>query len=227
MIQITNLSKSYGKTIGINNFSYNFEQGSIYGLIGPNGAGKTTIIKLITQFLKKDSGEIVKRFDNNTMLNNISYFPDFEVFIPGSVKNNIKFFTMTYTDTDFDLLNKIIDLFDINLNDKVSSLSSGQKKAFRFALTISRKTKAYIFDEPFANIDIDSRSKFIDLIFEHIDIENSVVIISSHELHDMDSLLDEVLLIKNSELIDTANVEHIKANSKQSLTDWYLEQIRL
>jgi len=225
MIKVTNLSKSYGKNIGLSNFSYDFEQGYIYGLIGPNGAGKTTLIKLITEFLKKDKGEIVKNFDRDTMLNNISYFPDFEVFIPGSVKKNIDFFTLTYADTDFELLKRTINMFEINIKDKVSDLSTGQKKAFRFALTIARKVKAYILDEPFANIDIDTRSKFIKLIFENIDIENSVVIISSHELHDMDSLLDEVLLIKNSELITSANADEIRQSSSLSLSEWYLKNI--
>lgn len=227
MIKINNLSKFYGKKTGIQNFSFEFKTGNIYGLVGPNGAGKTTLIKLITQFLKIDTGEIIRNFDNNTMLNNISYFPDFDVFIQGSVKKNIEFYNLTYDDTNMKLLRELIMDFDINERDKISSLSAGQRKALRFALTISRKTSVYIMDEPFANIDIDLRSKFISLIFEYIDIENSVVIISSHELHDMDSLLDEVLLIKKSKLLNTANVEDIKANSKQSLTDWYLNQIRV
>ena len=71
MIEVKNLTKAYGKNKGINDFTYDFQKGMIYGICGPNGAGKTTLLKLLTQFLRKDSGSIIKNFENNTMLNNI------------------------------------------------------------------------------------------------------------------------------------------------------------
>ena len=125
-----------------------------------------------------------------------------------------------------DIIDYILDLFRIELKDKISSLSTGQKKALRFALTISRKTSVYIMDEPFANIDIDTRTKFKKLIFDYIDIENSLVIISSHELHDMDSLLDEIILIKESQFITSANVDNIKSSTSESLAEWYITNIQ-
>lgn len=223
MIKINNLNKSFGNKKGISDFCFDFKSGNIYGLIGPNGAGKTTLIKLITNFLKKDSGEITKNFEKNDMLQNISYAPDFDVFIPGSVQKNINFFNLTYEDTDTELLYKIINNFKIDLTDNVSKLSKGKRKALRFALTISRKVKVYILDEPFSGIDITTRAIFIKLIIKHVDIESSIVIISSHELHDMDNLLDYVLLINDSKLVDSQKVENIKKELNLSLFDWYLE----
>lgn len=225
MIKIKGLTKKFKETPGITDFDFNFNSGNIYGLCGPIGAGKTTLIKLITEFLKKDSGDIIRDFSNNEMLHNISYFPDFEIFVPGTVKKNIEFFTLTYNDTDMDLLYKLLNEYEIDFKDRIDELSTGKKKALRYALTISRNVKVYIMDEPFANIDIKTRKQFSDDLFKHVDIENSIVIISSHELHDMDSLLDEVLLIKESQLIKNVSVEDIKSKEGLSLADWYLKEV--
>ena len=78
---------------------------------------------------------------------------------------------MTYNEINTDIIDYILELFRIEPKDKISSLSTGQKKALRFALTISRTTSVYIMDEPFANIDIDTRTKFKKLIFDYIDID--------------------------------------------------------
>ena len=129
---------------------------------------------------------------------------------------------MTYNEINTDIIDYILELFRIEPKDKISSLSTGQKKALRFALTISRTTSVYIMDEPFANIDIDTRTKFKKLIFDYIDIENSLIIVSSH---DMDSLLDEIILINESQFLASENVENIKSSTSESLAEWYITQI--
>jgi len=221
MIRTNNLTKLYSPTKGINDFSFNFEKGNVYGLIGPNGAGKTTLIKLITNFIIKDSGDIIKNFEDNTMLKNISYMPEFNILIPGNVKKNIEFFTMTYEDMNYETLYKVLKTFEIDLKDNVKSLSTGKIKALHFALTISRNTKVYIFDEPFSGIDVITRKKIVNEILKEVNIEDSTIIISSHELHDMDQLLDEVILLDKSEMITSKSVEAIKEENK-SLYDWFL-----
>ena len=221
MIKTQNLTKTYGKDKGITDFTYDFSKGNVYGLIGPNGAGKTTLIKLITNFIYKQKGTLVKEFKNNERLKNISYMPEFNMLVPGSVKQNIDFFSLTYDDLDKDTLYDILKTFDINLKDKVKDLSTGKSKALRFALVASRKTEVYIFDEPFSGIDVITRKKIVTEIIQKLPIEDSIVIISSHELHDMDQLLDVVLLLDKSYLIENREVESIKAENK-SLYDWYV-----
>jgi ABC-2 type transport system ATP-binding protein len=222
MIKINNVTKTYGESKGITNFNYDFEKGQVYGLIGPNGAGKTTLIKLITNFIFKQKGSIEKDFEKNEGLHNISYMPEFNMLVPGTVKQNIDFFSLTYDDLDKQVLDDILATFDIEPKMKVKDLSSGKSKAFRFALVASRKTKVYIFDEPFSGIDVITRKKIVTEIIQKLPIEESVVIISSHELHDMDQLLDVVLLLDKSHLIDDKPVETIKAGN-QSLYDWFVE----
>lgn len=221
MININNLTKLYSPKKGISNFTYNFEKGNVYGLIGPNGAGKTTLIKLLTNFVFKDEGYIEKNFENNEMLKNISYMPEFNILIPGTVKKNIEFFTMTYSDMNYDTLYNVLETFEIDLKDNVKKLSTGKVKALHFALTISRDAKVYIFDEPFSGIDVITRKRIVNEILKEVDIEDSTVIISSHELHDMDQLLDEVILLDKSEMITSKSVESIK-EEKKSLYEWFL-----
>lgn len=226
MINIEKLTKNYGRDKGITDFSYNFEKGNVYGLIGPNGAGKTTLIKLLVNFINKDKGSITKNFDKNDRLNNISYMPDFDILVHGSVKKNIEFYNLTYKDMDLEVLHKTLDKFEIDLNDKVKSLSTGKSKAFRFALCISRKVKVYILDEPFSGIDVMTRTDIVEDIIREIDIEESIVIISSHELHDMDQLLDYVLLIDKSKLLVSKSVESIKEEDNESLYTWFIETVK-
>lgn len=226
MINITELTKNYGKNKGITDFNYRFEKGNVYGLIGPNGAGKTTLIKLLVNFINKDNGQIEKNFDKNDRLNNISYMPDFDMLIHGSVQKNIEFYNLTYQDMDMDVLNKVLAKFEIDVKEKVKNLSTGKAKALRFALCISRKVKVYILDEPFSGIDVITRTMIVEDIISEINIEESLVIISSHELHDMDQLLDYVLLIDNSKLVISKSVEKIKEEDNESLYSWFIETVK-
>lgn len=226
MIELKNVTKLYGVNKGIEEFDFHFEKGNVYGLIGPNGAGKTTLIKLLVNFIHKDDGVITKNFSNNTMLHNISYMPEFNMLIPGTVQKNIEFFSLTYDDMDFDVLYRVLEKFKISLDEKASKLSTGKSKAFRFALTISRKVDVYIFDEPFSGIDVITRKEIVDDIIKEVDILNSLVIISSHELHDMDQLLDHVLLIDQARLVTSKSVEEIKSEDHQSLYDWFVNEVK-
>jgi len=222
---MNNVTKLYGKGKGIKDINLELEKGNVYGLIGPNGAGKTTLIKVLTNFILKDSGEVLKDFDKNDMLNNISYLPEFNLLIPGTVKKNIDFFTMTYEDCNIEKLHKILDTFEISMKDNVRSLSTGKSKALRFALCVCRDVKVYILDEPFSGIDVITRKKIVTEILQEVDIEESVVLVSSHELHDMDSLLDYVLLMNGAELRNIKKVEDIKREANQSLYEWYVSEL--
>ncbi len=225
MINLQNVTKEYGENKGVNNFTYRFEEGNVYGLIGPNGAGKTTLIKLITNFIYKDAGTIEKNFDRNERLYNISYMPDFNTFVPGTVKRNIEFFNLTYRDINLEKIYSILSKFEIELTDKVIKLSTGKRKALSFALCVSRDVKVYIFDEPFSGIDVITRKMIVEDIINEIDLENSLVIISSHELHDMDQILDHVILINRASLIKSISVDEIKENN-ESLYEWFLENAK-
>lgn len=223
MINIRNLTKSYGKNKGIKDFTFSFEKGTVYGLIGPNGAGKTTLIKCITNMISKDSGEIEKNFENNELLYNISYMPDFNYFVPGSVKKNIDFFKISYDDINMEVLEDLLTKFQIDFSDKVRKLSTGKQKALKFSLCVSRDTKVYVLDEPFSGIDVVTRKRICDDIINVVDLENSLMIISSHELHDMDSILDHIVLLDHANMKQSIDVESIK-HDNQSLYDWFIAQ---
>lgn len=234
MIYVKNLNKHFNgdknkysvdENKGISDFTYHFEKGNVYGLIGPNGAGKTTLIKLLVNFIHKESGSIEKHFEKNERLHNISYMPDFNMLLSGTVERNIEFFNLSYDDLDRELLDRLLQKFELNLKDKTNQLSTGKVKALRFALCISRKAKVYILDEPFSGIDVITRKMIMDEIVSEIDIAESLVIVSSHELHDMDQLLDQVLLIDHSRLIRDVSVEKIREESNQSLYEWFITEV--
>lgn len=224
MIEIKNLTKKFKKDSekGLSDFSLTFEKGSIYGLLGPNGSGKTTLLKLVTGFIEKDYGEIKRTFENSRRLNNISYMPEFDFLLSGTVKKTRDFFDVAYGDFDFELFDSLLKELEIDLKEKVKSLSTGKNKALRFALCVSRKTAVYLFDEPFANIDVFNRKKMIKIILNHLDIEKSLVIIASNEIHYLDTFIDYAVVLKKSRLLAHGVTDKIKEETNLSLHDWFI-----
>lgn len=224
MIEIKNLTKNFKKDPekGVSDFSLTFEQGNIYGLLGPNGSGKTTLLKLVTGFIEKDFGEIKRTFKNSKRLNNISYMPEFNFLLEGTVKKTRDFFDVAYGDFDFELFDSLLEKLKIGLKEKVNKLSTGKNKALRFALCISRKTAVYLFDEPFANIDVFNRKIMIEFILNHLDIENSLVIIASNEIHYLDTFIDYAVVLKKSRLLAHKVTDKIKEETNLSLHDWFI-----
>jgi ABC-2 type transport system ATP-binding protein len=173
MIKINNLNKYYGKHRGIEDVSFEIKEGELLGLIGPNGAGKTTTIRILTGFLKPDSGEALidgkkMPYDVDFVKENIGYIPG-EVNFYGDMKISefLEFNRSFYKNIDKEYEKEIIDLLGIEVNKKFKALSLGNKKKVAILQALVHKPKYLILDEPTNGLDPLVQQKFYDLIKRH------------------------------------------------------------
>ncbi len=206
MIQIKNLSFGYKKNKYLfDDLSLHIPMGNIYGLLGRNGAGKTTLLKQIAGLLFPSKGECIV-FDKPAherlpeVLNDIYFIPE-EFQLPSITMNAFtKLHSAFYPKFDLVLLNKYLNEFEINDNAKLTSLSYGQKKKFLIAFGLATRTRILILDEPTNGLDIPSKSQFRRIIASSMDEDRSIII-STHQVRDLASLIDHIIILEGGKVI--------------------------
>lgn len=224
-LEIQNLTKFYGKFPVIQDINLSLDKGKIIGLCGENGAGKTTIIKMIVGLLKDYKGSI-KVNGNPIGLETkakISYQPD-RLTLPKTLTG--KKAAMQYSDfyEDFDprTLEELFVKLKLDADMPISKMSKGMVEKFQLALTLSRKADIYIFDEPIAGVDPASRDSIIETILGHY-AQNSLLIISTHLIQDIESVLDEVIFVKAGKVLLHRNCDDLREEKNQSIDEIFRE----
>jgi ABC-2 type transport system ATP-binding protein len=225
LLETKNLSKGFLNKKAVNDITLSIEQGKIYGLLGPNGSGKTTFMKMVAGLLHPTSGTIL--VDGNpvgTESKKVTVYMSTDNFIFKymKVKNVKSFFVDFYEDFDGEKFDKLLDYMDLDMDMKVSSLSTGMAAKLKIAASLSRKAKIYMLDEPLNGIDLVAREKIINTIVESANEGNSILI-SSHLVDEMEKILDEVVFIKAGEIVLKGNAEIVREQRGKSIVDLYKE----
>lgn len=225
MLQIEGLVKRFASKAAVDHVSLQLEQGKIYGLLGPNGSGKTTLMKLVSGLLKPSEGQIsVDGHDiGEKSKAAISYMPtENYIYEFMKVKMVRNYFKDLYKDFDVDTFNRLIMELDIKEEDKVGSLSSGQKNRLKLAVSLARRAKLVMLDEPLNGIDLISREKIIKCIINEAD-ETQTILISSHLVNEIEQILDEVIMIKDGEIMLKGDSDDLRSERSMSITGIYKE----
>lgn len=229
IVEAKNIVKKYGSKTVLDDISFQIKPGTIVGLASPNGSGKTTIIKLIADFLTLEGGEITvdgKKAGPETKAL-ISYLPDHDLFgNDDKVKTAVKFYNDYHKDFDAEKCRKYLGTFKIDEDAKIGSLSKGTREIFMLILTLSRDARLYLLDEPLANVDPVNREAIVTTILKEFK-EDASVIISTHLLNDVETILDEVIMIKDSKLFCHKSVEEIREETGRSLNDFFKETFKV
>lgn len=215
MIEVENLSFSYGKrrVRVLEDFSMNLDQGSVYGLLGKNGTGKSTLLYLMAGLLRPQTGTILykgvdvkKRFLDT--LQDMFLVPE-EFALPNvSLKQYVKLNAPFYPHFSDELLNACLRDFDMNEDIHLGELSMGQKKKAFMCFALAANTSLLMMDEPTNGLDIPSKSQFRKVIASGMSDEKAVII-STHQVRDIDSLLDHVLIMDGTKLLLNESVSAI------------------
>jgi ABC-2 type transport system ATP-binding protein len=220
MIKVENLKKYYGKSRGIENVSFEIKEGEILGLIGPNGAGKTTTIRILTGFLKPNSGNaLISNFkmpyEIDEIKENIGYIPG-EVNFYGDmkVKEFLEFNRSFYKNIDINYEKELVDILGIELNKKFKALSLGNKKKVAILQALVHKPKYLILDEPTNGLDPLVQQTFYDLIKKHKE-NGAVILFSSHILSEVEKICDSFAMIKEGIIVKSGTIESLKDLSKK------------
>lgn len=215
MLKISNLTKYYGKNLGVEDVSLEIKDGEIFGFIGPNGAGKSTTIKCILNFLNKDNGKIVfnKKEITNDTKKYIGYLPaEVNLYDNMTVREMIKYSNTFY---DIDCLKKadyLAKKLELDVNKKIDELSLGNLKKVGIVLALMHNPKLIILDEPTSGLDPLMQEVFFELMLEEKKNGNTIFF-SSHNLSEVKRICDRVAIIRKGKIIEQDTIKNIAKNS--------------
>lgn len=228
LLKISNLTKRYGKKTALDSVNLTIESGKIIGLLGPNGSGKTTLIKLVNKLLSPNDGEIIFNGEKLTYETRkyISYLPDnnfLNTYM--TVEQIVDYFCDFFEDFRKDLAYQMLEKLDISKNMKLKHLSKGNKEKVCLILIMSRNALLYILDEPIAAVDPATRDYIISTIINNYNPEAAVVI-STHLIADIESILDEAIFLNRGRIVLHKTVESIREEEGKSVDELFREVFR-
>lgn len=228
LIEIKDLTKSYGKKEALKNISLTIEPGKIYGLLGPNGSGKTTLIKIINNLLTPTSGEIKIKGNNPGIESKkiISYLPERTYLnMNFKVKELLDYFEDFYENFDRKKALNLLKKLNIDPEDKLKTMSKGTKEKVQLILVMSRKADLYILDEPIGGVDPASRDYILETILSNFDNKASMII-STHLIQDIESILDNVIFINQGKIILNETADDIRTERNQTIDQVFREEFK-
>ena len=223
-----NLTMKYGKRQVLNNVSFQLERGKIIGLLGPNGSGKTTLIKLSNGLLTPKKGNII--IDGHKVgletKKIVSYLPE-RSYLDNSLKiyQIVDLFQDFYEDFDVNKAYNMLKDLKINPEDRLKSMSKGTKEKVQLILVMSREAKLYMLDEPIGGVDPAARDYIIRTIISNYNPDASVII-STHLISDIEQVLDDVVFIKEGEVMLHKPVDEIREEDGKSVDELFREVFR-
>jgi ABC-2 type transport system ATP-binding protein len=225
LLRCENLVKKYGGFTALKGINLSIESGKIIGLLGPNGSGKTTLIKLINGLLMPNEGNIYVCGEKPGVVSKtkVSYLPDnnfLNTYM--TVEGIIDIFEDFYEDFRPSLAFQMLERLGISSKAKLKTLSKGNKEKVSLILVMSRNASLYVLDEPIAGVDPATRDYVISTIINNYNPEASVLI-STHLIADIEEVLDEVIFIKDGEMVLQKSVDEIRSESGKSVDELFRE----
>ena len=221
VLELKNVSKSFGKRKVIDNLNLEVQEGEIYGFLGPNGSGKTTTIKMILKLISSDSGEIkvngydtTKEFEKAMeCIGAIVENPDLYKYMSGI--DNLRLHARI-RNIDEKRIEEVLELVELNgrEKDKVGKYSLGMKQRLGLALTLLHKPKVLILDEPTNGLDPAGIKKLRDILKEISHKEGVAVFVSSHILSEMQLMCDKVAVLDNGKIVKVENITDSNNNEE-------------
>lgn len=217
MIKAKGIIKKFGDFTALSDFYINVKKGSIYGLIGPNGAGKTTIINHLTGVYKEDSGEILidgePVWENNSLKQRILCInDDWHYFGSFTVKEMAKYYESIYKNFNLERYEKLGEVLKIEETRQIRRLSKGMKKQVAFRLVLSCMPEILILDEPLDGLDPVMRKKIMNIIISDVYEREMTVLVSSHNLRELEDICDHVGIIHNGKMVIEKPLDDLKGN---------------
>ena len=226
LVELSGLTKSYGKgTPAVNNISLKLPKGKIVGLLGPNGSGKTTLIKLINGLLTADAGYIkINGVEVGSQTKaNVAYLPDRTYLSENqSICQILDFFSDFYADFSRERAEGLLQDLGIDAKRKLKTLPKGNKGTVQLILVVGRRADLYVLDEPIAGVDPAARDYILRTIINNYNPE-ATVLISTHLISDVESVLDEVIFMRYGHLVLYTSVDNIREQHGKSVDAYFRE----
>ncbi len=228
LLEIENVSKSFGNKKVLNKVSLKLEKGMIMGLLGKNGSGKTTLLKLINDLLTPDEGKILVNGNEVGVLSkkDISFLPERTYLEPNMrVEEVLNFFKEFYEDFDIEKARKLLEKLDLDEKARLSKMSKGMKEKVQLVLVMSRKAKLYILDEPLGGVDPSTRDYILKTIISNFS-EDSSLLISTHLISDVEKILDQVVFIDQGQIVLHEKADELRDKNNCSVDEVFRRMLK-
>ncbi|MCI8509273.1 MAG: ABC transporter ATP-binding protein [Lachnospiraceae bacterium] len=228
LVECNALTKRYSKALALNQVNLNLEPGKIIGLLGPNGSGKTTFIKICAGLLTPSDGTVTIKGlpvgpETKAL---VAYLPERTYLSKWTkVKNILNFFEEVYENFQKDVAYRMLSDLNINPEDKLNTMSKGTREKVQLILVMSRKADLYLLDEPMGGIDPAARDYILNTIITNYNPEGSILV-STHLITDVENILDDVIMIKQGNIVCHDSVDNIRMNYDKSLDQVFREVFR-
>ena len=218
MLEMKNVTKTFGKFKALDNLTMTVPKGSVYGLVGPNGAGKSTAIRLLTGIYRPDSGEITLEgmpvYENPTNKVRIGYIPDDIFYFPSASMDEMKtFYKGMYPNFDEALYEKLFEVFQLPRKGQIRRFSKGMQKQAAFHLAICCRPDVLILDEPVDGLDPVMRRQVWSLIMSDVAGNGTTVLISSHNLRELEDICDHVGIMDHGRMLLERSLADMQGNT--------------
>ena len=225
ILEANSVSKNYLSKRALVDVNMTIEKGKILGLLGPNGSGKTTFLKLLAGLIHPSKGsiEICGTEVGYLTKEMVSYLPDSDFLYPWMKISKVKkVYATFFKDFNMPKFDELIDFMKLDPNSTVKSLSKGMKEKLALALTLSREAKLIVLDEPLNGVDPVAREEILTAIMKGFNYESSMII-TSHLINEVESLLDEVCFLKQGKVILKAGTDQLREEKNMNLDEIYRE----
>ena len=206
MLEMKNVTKTFGSFTALDNLTMTVPKGAVYGLVGPNGAGKSTAIRHLTGIYRQDKGEVLmdgqKIYENPAVKSRIGYIPDDIFYFPSaSLEEMRRFYRGVYPQFDDELFKKLYDVFKLPKKGQIRRFSKGMQKQAAFHLTICTRPDVLVLDEPVDGLDPVMRRQVWSLIMSDVASRGATVLISSHNLRELEDICDHVGIMNQGKML--------------------------
>ena len=206
MIELKNVTKSFGKFKALDDLTMSVPKGSVYGLVGPNGAGKSTAIRLMTGIYRPDSGSVTLEgmpiYENPVNKVRMGYIPDDIFYFPSASMEEMKsFYKGIYPQFDEELYKRLFEVFQLPKKSPIRRFSKGMQKQAAFHLSICTRPEMLILDEPVDGLDPVMRRQVWSLILSDVASYGTTVLISSHNLRELEDICDHVGIMDHGRML--------------------------
>ena len=227
-IEINHLTKEFGPLTALDSVALEIEKGQIVGLLGPNGSGKTTLIKIMTGMLTPTAGSVtINGMEPGVETKKIvAYLPDRNA-LPDYMTTTqlMELYQDFFEDFDISKAEMMISDLGIDMNQQMKKMSKGTKEKLQLCLVMARNAEVYLLDEPIGGVDPATRDYILRTIISNYN-EDAVVIISTHLIADIESVLDDVIFLKEGRVVLHKKADEIREEKGESVDQLFREVFR-
>ncbi|WP_240377305.1 ABC transporter ATP-binding protein [Bacillus piscicola] len=230
MIELNQVGKRYLAKTALHDITLTLPQGGITGLIGENGSGKSTLLKILAGLVKPSTGTVFinEKKTERQIAADVAYLSELDTFYSFyKVKDMVDFQASQFPDFSRKRADDMLTFMKLDPNSKIKVLSKGNRGRLKIVLALAREAPVILMDEPLSGLDPMVRDSIVTSLISFVDVEKQTVLITTHEVNEMEPIFDRVVAIREGRLLGIADAEKIRGEQGMRVVDWLKEQYQL